>query len=275
MGSLSDYAKNKLIDHVFKTAYTPIATLYLCLCTVAPTATSTGSTITETDYTNYVRKSFTATSFNAAATRKIVQALDIEFAEAGGVSTSDVTHYAICDASSDGNMLDFGAFNDGWNVVSGNSPKVSSAEIEIGIGASSGAGFTDATVHKMLDLMFRNVAWTSPNATIHFGLTTATIADDDAMVDITECSGGGYAREPVPAASIDSTSSGATTNNTVVTMDTPTGSWGIVTSMFVVNDLSGTSGDLLAFDNDNIVDQTPSTNDIVQFKAGDFNASLT
>ena len=89
MGTLSNYATTELVDHIFKAAYSPEATLYLCLCTAAPTAASTGSTITETDYTNYVRKSFTATSFNTAATRKIVQALDIEFAQAGGASTSD------------------------------------------------------------------------------------------------------------------------------------------------------------------------------------------
>ncbi len=274
MGNLSNYATTELVDHVFKAAYSPVATLYLCLCTSAPTAASTGTTIVETDYTNYVRKSFTVTSFNAAATRKIVQALDIEFAQAGGVSTSDISHYAICDASSVGNMLAFGSFNSAWNVVNGNTPKVASAEIEISIGASSGAGFTDIAVHKMLNLMFRDIAWTSPNATIHFGLTTVVIADGNNMAAITECTGGSYAREPVPASSIDAASSGVTTNNTVVTMDTPTGSWGLVTSMFVVNDLSGTGGDLLAFDNDNIVDQTPTTDDTVQFAIGAFDVDL-
>lgn len=274
MGTLSDYATSKLVDHVFKTAYSPATTLYLCLCTAAPTAASTGSTITETDYTNYVRKSFDAATFNAAASRKIVQALDIEFAQAGGVSTSDITHYAICDASSAGNMLGFGSFNSAWNVVNGNTPKIASGEIEISIGASSGAGFTDIAVHKMLDLMFRNVTWTSPNNSIHFGLATATIADSDTMVSITECSGNGYAREPVPNTSFDSASAGVTTNNTAITFNTPTGTWGLVTSMFVVNDLSGTDGDLLAYDNDNIVDQTPTTDDTVQFAIGDFDVDL-
>ena len=151
---------------------------------------------------------------------------------------------------------------------------MASAEIEISIGASSGAGFTDIAVHKMLNLMFRNVAWTSPNATIHFGLVTAIIADDDAMADITECSGGSYAREPVPNTSFDAASSGVTTNNTAVTMDTPSGTWGLVTSMFVVNDLSGTGGDLLAYDNDNIVDQTPTTDDTVQFAIGALDVDL-
>lgn len=274
MGTLSDYATTKLVDHVFKSAYSPAATLYLCLCTTIPTAASTGTTIVETDYTNYVRKAFTATSFNAASLRKIVQALDIEFAQAGGAGTNNINSYAICDAATLGNMLAFGSFTSAWNVVSGNTPKVAAAEIEISIGATSGAGFTDIAVHKMLNLMFRNVAWTSPNATIHFGLATATIADTNTMATITECAGGAYAREPVPNTSIDAATAGVTTNSVAITFDTPTGSWGLVTSLFVVNDLSGTAGDLLAFDNDNIVDQTPTTGDTVQIAIGAFDCDL-
>lgn len=275
MGTLSDFATTELVDHIFKAAYAPVSTLYLCLCTAAPTAASTGTSIVETDYTNYVRKSFTASSFGAAESRAITQILDIMFAQAGGDSTDDISHYAICDAATLGNMLAFGSFTTPWNVVAGNTPKVASGEITLTIGASSGAGFTDLAVHKMLNLMFRNVAWSSPNATIHWGLATAVIEDADTMADITECAAANaYARAPVSAASMDAASAGVTTNNTTVTMATPTGSWGLVTSMFVVNDLSGTAGDLLAFDNVNIVDQTPTTDDVVQFLAGDFDINL-
>jgi len=276
MGTLSDFATTKLVDHVFVTAYTPTSPLYLCLCTSAPTTASTGSTIVETDYSNYVRKSFTVTSFDAAATRKIVQALDIEFAQAGGVSTSDITHYAICDASTAGNMLAFGSFTSAWNVVNGNTPKVAAAEIEISVGASGDAGFTDIAVHKMLNLMFREIAWTSPATgnEIHVGLATATIADTDVMGDITECSGNSYAREPVPASSFVAATAGVGTNDTAITFDTPSGTWGLVTSLFVVDDLSGTAGDLLAYDNGNIVDQTPTTDDTVQIAIGAFDYDL-
>jgi len=178
MGTLSNYATTELVDHVFKAEYSPAATLYLALCTSAPTAASTGTNIVETDYTNYVRKSFTGSSlFAAAATRKVAQNAQIEFAQAGGASGSDISHWVIVDASSNGNMLAFGSFNSSWNTVDGNTPKIASGEIEISIGASGGAGFTDYAVHKMLDLMFRNQAWTSPNGSIHFGLTTATLSD--------------------------------------------------------------------------------------------------
>jgi len=276
MGTLSNYGLSALINHVFKTAYTPFpnTTLFLALCTSAPTVASTGSTIVETDFASYARKAITATDFAApvAASRTIVQGVDLIFATATGAGSLPISHYAICDASTGGNMLGFAAFNSTFEIVSGNIAKVESGEIEISITTSSN-GFTDIAVDKMLNLMFREIAWTSPNATVHFGLSTATIADTDAIGDVTECSGNNYAREPVPASSIDTATTGVTTNNTDITFDTPSGSWGLVTSLFIASAL--TAGDLLAYDNTNVVDQTPTTNDVVQLLAGSFDCALT
>lgn len=267
MGTLSNFSLNKLVDHIFKTGYTPSATLYLALCTSAPTWLSTGSTITETDYTNYARKSFTGSAlFGAAASRKVTQGSLLEMIQAGGVSTSDITHWAICDAATNGNMLAFGAFNSSWNVVSGNTPKIPSGEIEVSIGASGGAGLSDFSVHKFLDLMFRNQAWTSPSSSLHVALSTATLTDSSTSG--TEPSGNGYAREPVPASSFDSAALGVTTNNTAIVFDTPTGSWGTIVAMMLMDAL--TSGNLLAYDNDNIVDQEPVADNTVQFPAEAF-----
>ncbi|MDP8268269.1 MAG: hypothetical protein P9L97_06020 [Candidatus Tenebribacter davisii] len=273
MGTLTNFATTKLVDHVFKSAYTTIATLYLTLCTTAPTVASTGSNIVETDYGDYARTSFTSTFFNAAALRKIVQALDIEFETATGVSASNITHYAICDALTGGNVLGFGSFITPWNVVSGNTPKIVAGKIEISLNASVD-GFTDIAVHKMLNLMFRNVAWTTPSTTLHFGLAKTIIADAESMTDINECSGNNYARQPVPASSFDAAVAGVTTNNVDITFNVPTDTWGLVTSLIVVNNLSGTTGDLLAFDNTHIVDQTPTTDDTVTIPSGGFDCDL-
>jgi len=275
MGTLSNSATTELVDHVFKAAYTPVATLYLCLCTSAPTAASTGSSIVETDYAGYVRQAIDATYFNAATSRSITQALEVVFAKATGASTSNITHWAICDAATAGNMLAFGAFSTAWNPVANNTPKIAAGQIVISIGASVD-GFTDISVHKMLNLMFRNVAWSTPSASIYFGLATATISDADTMTTITECAvANSYARKAVPTASIDAASAGVTTNNTAITFPSPSGSWGLVTSLFVVNDASGTAGDLLAYDNTNVVDQTPTTGDVVQIDVGNFDCNLS
>ena len=47
MGSLSDYAELELLDHVFNAAYSPVATVYLALCTADPTDAGTGASMNE------------------------------------------------------------------------------------------------------------------------------------------------------------------------------------------------------------------------------------
>lgn len=37
MGSLSDFAENELLDHLFNAAYSPASAIYLGLCTADPT----------------------------------------------------------------------------------------------------------------------------------------------------------------------------------------------------------------------------------------------
>ena len=106
MGTLSNYATSELVDHVFKAAYSPAATLYFALCTVAPTEASTGSTITETDYAGYARTSFTGSSlFAAASSRTASQNTLLTLQAATGVSTSDISHWVIVDAATNGNIL--------------------------------------------------------------------------------------------------------------------------------------------------------------------------
>ncbi len=167
-------------------------------------------------------------------------------------------------------MLAYGSFMSAWNVVSGNTPKIASAEIVIFIGASSAAGFVNYTVNHMLDLMFRNQAWTSPSASILFGLATEMLYDTSTSGS--EPSGIGFAREPVPASSIDAASAGVTTNNTTITFDTPSGSWGTITSLIIMDALTG--GNMLAFDNGNIVDQAVGYGDTVLITPGNFDVDL-
>lgn len=278
MGKMSNYGKSKLIDHVFKEAYTPVADLYLCLCTADPTVAGTGSSIVETDYTGYSRLSFTGGSkFNAAASRKNVQKAIFTFGQATEVGTSDISDWAICDAATNGNMLAFGSFNADWNVVSGNTPKIAVGEIEIEIESTvdSEAGFSTEAAHELLDHMFLNSVWLTPSADIHFGLVTAVVDDDDTLTSLTECAtANGYAREPVPAISFDSASNGANTTNTDVEFDVPTGDLGTVTSLFVCNVVSGTTGILIAYDNENIVDQPVNTDDEVVVESGSFTVTL-
>lgn len=272
MGNISNYASSALVDHVFKSAYTPIETLYLALCTSAPAVDDTGSTIVETDYAGYGREAFLgASKFAAPSSRAIVQNNSIEMNQATGVSTDDITHFAILDAASGGNLLGFGAFNSAWNVVAGNTPVIASGQMVISAAAGSGAGFTNTAVHLMFNLMFRYQAWTSPNATIYAALASATIAD--AATSITELSGNGYARINVPAASMNAASEGDTTNNAIIAFPTATGAWTTFTSMALFDDSS--AGNLLAYDNDNVTDQGASSGDVVRWSAGALTINLS
>lgn len=104
-GSWSDYAENKMLDHFLgKTSYTLVTPLYLALCTVVPEDSKTGSTITQASYTGYARKSIAAADLNAAASGSSSNANKLEFAACTSGS-STIVGWAICDASSAGNMI--------------------------------------------------------------------------------------------------------------------------------------------------------------------------
>jgi len=279
MGSLSDYAENALLDHLLNNiSYTPAATVYLALATGDPTDAATGASMNEVaNSNNYGR---TAISFGAAAIRKVVQSGAVTFPQASG-AWGTITHWVIVTSATHGagNALAHGLFSASFAPVSGNTPTVPNMSVEVEILATAtGAGLSNYAVHKLLDRMFRNQAF-SPPAT-YVGLATATIADDDvADTDLTEPSGGSYARKLVnpnggSSPTWDLASGGIVDNTHAITFVTPTGSWGLVTSAFLIDSASG-AGNVLGYDNANIVDQTPVADDTVTFPVGDFDVIMT
>lgn len=110
MASFSDYAENKVLDHVLgKTSFTMPTTVALALCTVVPTDASTGATITEANYTGYARKVIAAADLNAASSGSSSNANAITFAACTGGS-STIIGWAILDNSTTGagNVLVWG-----------------------------------------------------------------------------------------------------------------------------------------------------------------------
>jgi hypothetical protein len=104
-GSFSDYAENKLLDHVDgKASFTMPATLYAALCTVTITDAMTGSTITEANYTGYARKQVAAADLNASSGGSVTNANAVTFADCTA-GTSTVVGVAFLDALTLGNML--------------------------------------------------------------------------------------------------------------------------------------------------------------------------
>jgi hypothetical protein len=108
MASFSDYWENAVLDATFGDPDVTItAPTYLALCTVVPTDASTGSTITEANYTGYARKSIAASDMSAAAAGSKTNSNAITFAACTSGS-STIIGWALCDAATVGNVLCWG-----------------------------------------------------------------------------------------------------------------------------------------------------------------------
>lgn len=132
-GSFSDYLEDELLDHVFGGAdYSRPGTLYIALCTTAPTDASTGSTIVEPSGNNYSRKAVTnnSTNFPASSGGAKANGAAITFDAASG-SWGTITHFAIVDASSAGNVLGWGDLAVSKAVSSGDTVSFAIGDLDI------------------------------------------------------------------------------------------------------------------------------------------------
>lgn len=110
--SFSNYLENKVLLHVFgATAYTAPTTLYVALFTSNPGETGAG---TEVSGGSYARQTITFTVTGAQAANTAA----VEFPTASA-SWGTVTYAAIYDASTGGNMLDYGALTTSKTIASG------------------------------------------------------------------------------------------------------------------------------------------------------------
>ena len=125
----SNYVTERNLNSLYggnaPTLSTP-ATVWIALCSSAPTRTQTGTTIPELDESGYSRFEVTnnTTNWDDAAldgsdmAKK--NAIVAEFgANTGGTNWAAATHFAILDAASGGNLLDFGALSTSRTVQPG------------------------------------------------------------------------------------------------------------------------------------------------------------
>lgn len=270
MGSLSDYSELELLDHVFNTAYSSVATVYLALCTADPTDAGTGASMNEcANSNNYSRK---AISFGAAASKVVTQSGAVTYDQATG-SWGTVTHWAIVDSATHGagNMLAHGAFAAGKAVNNGNTPSVASGQITVTFGAND---ISTYLANALLDLMFRNQAYGAPAT--YIALCDATVAEGDTGSTISEPSGGSYAREQVninggASPTWDLAAAGLVDNTHQIDFTTATASWGTIVAVAICDAL--TLGNLLFFDND-MADQAVGSGDTVSFPIGDLDCTM-
>lgn len=108
MSSMSDALEVELRKHIFRTgSFTKPTDLYICLCTSAPSDSSTGSTIVEPSGNGYARQNLAPSDSNwtgsSSTTGVTSNASAVTFTASGG-SWGTITHFAICSASSAGTL---------------------------------------------------------------------------------------------------------------------------------------------------------------------------
>jgi hypothetical protein len=103
MAGFSDYLENKILDHLRGVAFAIPAGLYVALYSAAPTDAGGGTEVTTT-----IRAAGRpAASFGAAAAGTMGNNAIVDFGASAGSAT--VTHFALFDATTAGNMLAWGA----------------------------------------------------------------------------------------------------------------------------------------------------------------------
>jgi len=128
MGSLSNYAENKILDHlVGKTSFTmPVA--WIALSTADPTDDASG--ISEPSGNGYARVETSASDWDAAASGATANAAAITFPTASG-SWGTISHFAIYDAETDGNMLAHGSVTTPTAISTNQIPTFAIGELDI------------------------------------------------------------------------------------------------------------------------------------------------
>lgn len=109
-GQFSAWAEQQIVNHANgqdNASWGNLSPVYVALCTVVPTSSSTGSTITEASYTTYARTSVPNTSWASAsgtapASGSNTAAITGPACTAG---TATVIAAAVCTASTVGNVI--------------------------------------------------------------------------------------------------------------------------------------------------------------------------
>jgi hypothetical protein len=130
MGSFADYWENEILDHLFgKGSYTP-PTIYVGLSTADPTDDASG--LAEPSGNSYARVATSGADWNTASGGTIDNANDISFPQASG-SWGTLTHFALFDAASGGNMLAHGSLSISKIINSGDTAKFAAGDLDVSL----------------------------------------------------------------------------------------------------------------------------------------------
>ena len=258
MGSLTQYAQKKVLDHVLKvSSYSPPATIYLGLSTSAPN--DDGTNWTDPTYTGYAR---VAIPFGTAAARSIAQNALVTFAQCTSGS-STVTNWGLFDALTSGNLLASGALSASKTIVAGNTPSIASGQVSVSFNA--GAVFT-TIANTILNWLFAAGANAQPT---NVKIALSTTIPTDGGPNITEPSGNNYAQVALNTWNGTTLATpGATSNNGDIVYGSPSGSWGTIVYGAVFLDTN-------PFCYVDCVDQAVGSSDTVKWLSGQLGITLS
>jgi len=266
-GSLSDYAENKILDHVLKTTvYTAATSLYVGLSATTINDATVGAdmTVAEAALDSYARIPCDTWDDVATTDRATENSQVITFPEAGG-DWGTIIDWFVADHLTTGNIICYGTFTTEKAVGTGDNASIATGGIDVSVDAG---GMSDYCASVILNHIFKTEVYTAATS-LYVGLTTGTIDDDTTGGDVVEEAAGAYARKDcdtwVAAAA------GASKNTAAITFAKATGSWGTVTDFFIADHL--TTGNMLFYE---VADASKlvGTNDTVQFDAESFDITL-
>ena len=129
MSAASDFLENALLDHVLTaTSYTAPGTRYLGLFT-AVTGLETNTPSAEVSGGSYARQ---AVTFAAASSGTSATNATVTF-PAATANWGTITHVAVMDASTSGNVLFWGAVTTSKTIENGDTFQVSSGNLTISL----------------------------------------------------------------------------------------------------------------------------------------------
>ena len=133
MTAASNYLENKILDHTLRnTAYTQPSGLYVGLFTNSSGNAATNlenGTLTDEVTTSYIRK---AVTFSAASGGTSATNATVTF-DAATTSWGTITHVAVLDAVSSGNVLFWGAVTTSKAIDIGDTFQITSGNLTISL----------------------------------------------------------------------------------------------------------------------------------------------
>jgi len=130
MGSFSNYWENKLLDYIFGKGDLTPPVIYLGLLTAEPAEDGTG--LAEPSGSAYQRAQTSASNWNASAGGSLDNSGDITFPMATG-NWGTITHFALFDAATGGNMLAYGTLSPAKVVGSGVIAKFAAGDLVVNL----------------------------------------------------------------------------------------------------------------------------------------------